>query len=158
MTEDKIKQMLKDIIDNGARYGYIPVNTKRTSNSPQTSKFKEYHLGEEINPEYKYIKIQLFYVWDSSEGYIINDIDDQPFDCMFKGTYEECKEWIEKKANKSWLEERLNKFRSATDEYYFKEGAREVCQKILEKLETHSIYGTDLIRDVIKKLGVKIYD
>ena len=38
----------------------------------------------------------------------------------------------------------------------YKDGATDVCKHILAELEKHSVYGTELIRDIIKNYGVEV--
>lgn len=168
MTENEIKEMLKDIIDNGAEYEY----TCKDSNGDYCP-YRKYKLGMEIYSYCEYRKVENWYVYLESDGsYILlrkRRIGKTIFDkIIFEGTEEECKKWIEEHTKKTWLEER----KSCLSVSFSKEvingysaGVTEVCKKILEvehNLEVNSettegfVIGKNQLRDIIKDLGVEV--
>lgn len=166
MTDSEIKEMLKDIIDNGAEYEFRWLRTDGWSD------WKPYRLGEEIlynDSRYEYRKIEKWYVYLQSDGsYIfLRELGKKTiFDkIMFEGTKEECEKWI-KEHTKSWLEiviaqkidEESVHFISA-----YKLGVKDICQKILEEVKIKNIYlsieskiNYFALEDIIKDLGVNL--
>ena len=91
MTENEIKEMLNDIINNGAEYECRFI----AGLNPHT--WKPYKLGEGINEFYEYRKVEKWYVfcYGNNDYIIIKDVTSCGKPCVFEGTKKECEKWVE---------------------------------------------------------------
>lgn len=87
MTENEIKEMLKDIIDNGAEYEF------RWHTAYGWSDWKHYELGNKICDRYEYRKVEKWYVVKETD----QTFNISPYErairynpIHFEGTKEEC--------------------------------------------------------------------
>lgn len=169
MTENEIKEMLLDIINNGAEYecrfegdrGDPPFNNKE---------WIPYNLGEEIHIDWGYRKVEKWYVFDYEDNdyRIFKDNDDCAVPCVFEGTREECEKWVEVHT-KSWLEEYIKNepLVMNSERGIAKKSIQAVCKKIMEEVSKNStvieregienwyIAERD-ISEIIKGLGVDL--
>lgn len=176
MTENEIKAMLKDIIDNGAEYEYTYLDR-----NGDYRPYQKYKLGNEIFSNYEYRKVEMWCVFDFGDNDYRTFKDDTncAVPCVFEGTKEECEKWIEEHT-KTWLKKTLNEKRKSSTKYThteldmyelgFENGIIEVCQKILEEVYNYSYPTHDPIndedgplvvelgdlREIIEKLGVEL--
>lgn len=177
MTSIEIKVMLKDIIDNDVQYECRP-NTILLSNPPQFPEWEEYRLGDEIHSDWEYRKVEKWYVYLESDGsYVTSNehrIGDTIFDkVVFEDSKEACEKWVEENTKKTWLEDAIESqlshpfapscSNSEIKKVCFKNGAEEVCKKILDELGVKLPFYIDTgrncllkdIAEIIKDLGVE---
>lgn len=162
MTENEIKEMLKDIIDNGAEYEY----TCKDSNGDYCL-YRKYKLGMEIYSYYEFRKVEKWYVIhegkteDGDIVYCRQSTFEKYYaslnkEIFFKGTEEECKKWIEEHTKKTWLEKEIHRLAIAEDD--IRVVAYSVCKKILEEMENRdlSYVSATTLRNIFKDLGVEL--
>ena len=123
MTEDKIKEMLKDIVNNGAEYEYrntfcnigctLLKITKDLCNKckmcpGEKSLWKPYKLGDEIKQNFTYRKVEKWYVV-KVDGNKSMTIDEEIFNHHYlknaalfcSNSKEDCVKWIEENTKKT---------------------------------------------------------
>lgn len=121
MIEDKIKEMLKDIIDNGTEYECRDTScimslsniTKDICNKCKMCQgerlWKPYKLGEAIHENFEYRKKEKWCVIkiECCPDYIITLKNEHNKNELYFESYqkEECEKWVEKHTKKTWLEE-----------------------------------------------------
>lgn len=144
MTEKAMKEMLADIINNNYQYEV-----------KKHDKWVPYKLGEEINFDYDYRKVDYCYVYAMAIGkpYIISNSGLGNY--IFKGTKEECENWVSKQ---TWFEIWQRKIEQNGMFFSFKLNAAQgsslgivnFARKLLEETKDYQL---ELI---IKELGVPI--
>lgn len=155
MTENEIKEMLNDIINNGAEYECRFI----AGLNPHT--WKPYKLGEGINEFYEYRKVEKWYVfcYGNNDYIIIKDVTSCGKPCVFEGTKKECEKWVEEHT-KTWLEDYIDRnYGNYIDRNYgnsIRLGAKIICEKILEELKDEKYLPTyEGIFNLIKDLGIE---
>lgn len=169
MIEKEIKEMLKDIIDNGAEYVFRWLRTDGWSD------WKPYKLGEEIlcnDSRYEYRKVEKWcVVKETNQTFTICPYEKakQYNPIHFEGSKEQCEEWVEEHAKKTWFEKILKEKRKSSTVYTRTEldmyelgcedGIVEVCKKILK--EVRECEGIEqmtkfYIGEIVQNLGVEV--
>lgn len=146
------------------------------------SKFewKPYKLGDAINDDWIYRKVERCYVFENDFGaLLIFDKKLQGKKLLYDGTKEECEKYI-KENEKTWLNESAKEFaRFHADMYFarmdgqapddekklrkvYKDVAFEFSKKILEEVgedavvTLHNTFDNCKLKDIILNLGVKL--
>lgn len=179
MTDEQVKSMLKDIINNGSEYECKP-NFECDTDGCDICRYKgycdwrPYKLGDEIHPDWEYRKVEKWYVFDYEDNdyRIFKDDIDCAVPVVFEGSKEACEKWVKEHTKKIWLEERKSCLsllfeRKAINCY--ETGVKEVCKKILEEVDSYKWNYDDYdmersfdvievsdIHKVIKDLGVEL--
>lgn len=173
MTKKAIKEMLADIINNGAQYEVKKCNRECKVNDGlycdcECKKWAPYELGEEINPNWEYRKVDYYYVVKMAVGkpYIISKFADS--DSVFKSrSIKECEDWISKKQN--WFEtwqSRMSLNFALNGAQGSSLGIVNFAKKLLEEIHKQSYYAdtykepevikVENIFEIIKDLGVTL--
>lgn len=163
MADEKIKTMLKDIIDNGAEY-----ECRSILEYQDIAEWKPYKLGEGINSNYEYRKVEKWYVVkETNQTFTIclYEKAKQYNPIYFEGLKEQCEKWIEEHTKKTWLE--TYKEKCFLGSYFslpergtllsgIEEGANEVCKKILEEVGSERCITSEQLHLIIERLGVEL--
>lgn len=173
MTEAEMKEMLLDIINNGAEYEYkhpethcIQSETKGCNNCGKC--WSKYKLGYEIHLDWKYRKVEKWYVVENPYGFSIErDSKFETDPCReFEGSKEACEKWVEEHTKKTWLEEYIEDNATLEDRAMAYMMSKDICKKILEEVDHQVevssettegfVIGKNQLRDIIIDLGVEV--
>lgn len=176
MTENEIREMVKDVLLNDALYeGKHPlthcINSEKDGCSECGKCWSKYKIGDEVHSDWEYRKVEKYCVIKLEHDYLItlkNDMNG--YEYCFEGTEEECKHWVEENIKDTWLDKYLRgvQNRSLYGDRDFYEGIKAVCKKILEEVDSHKwdyedawdrsfeVIDVSSIHNIIKDLGVEL--
>lgn len=176
MTEEQIKEMYLEIINNSEKWECRCQKQECCSDCAfsciENKIWQPYKLGEGIHEDWEYRKVEKWYVVkETNQTFNICPYEKakQYNPIHFEGTKEECEKWIEEHTKKTWLEERFPLGLIVDDLHMEGEkerlGATEVCKKILEEVRNNCFDSwLPVVRDdvgnvlehLIKELGIEI--
>lgn len=179
MTETKIKEMLSDIINNGAEYECRPLCGEcdyRRKNCDDTCTMTDrlwnpYHLGEEVRSDYEYRKVIKYVVVMVNNKYAIYNkslFGNNDVKIYFESKSEEkCKKWIEEHA--SWIEKNYGKEDWITDNVEdvdaneirisaISEFVKEFLSRVYKDAKEYNdeTLSIEDLEKIIKEIGVKL--
>lgn len=157
MREDEIKNMLSDIINNGADYEY-----KRKDEG--FIKWLPYKLGNEISDEYEYRKVTKFVVVMINGKYVIYTkslFKDNKVKIYFESTSEkECGDWIIEHSN--WINENFGETDWVNDDVDANDirvsAIEDFCKELVHRVGSIPlpVVSCDKLKEIIKEIGVKL--
>ena len=190
MKEKEIKEMLNDIINNNAKYegrpklcatnrNIVEISEKNCSSCQcceSLRKWTLYKLGDKINPNWVYRKVEKWYVLQDDRydnNLLISNYKGDPVytPVLFEGSKDECEEWVKETIKKlTWFESNFNNDLSMDALNWnlgFQNGVETVCGKILEEVSKNLVKkecdGTfdwyiaeSDLRGIIKDLGIEV--